>query len=57
MWIGIALAYAAPALPASFTIMALAATEYALAALTSNRQTNPRPHPDRDHPRPARHHC
>lgn len=32
MWAGIALAYAVPVLPPSFTIMALAATEYALAA-------------------------
>lgn len=32
MWAGITLAYAVPVLPPSFTIMALAATEYALAA-------------------------
>jgi zinc/manganese transport system permease protein len=32
MWAGITLAYALPVLPPSFTIMALAATEYALAA-------------------------
>jgi zinc/manganese transport system permease protein len=35
MWGGLALAYAAPRLPASFTIMSLAAAEYALAALAS----------------------
>ncbi len=40
MWAGITLAYAVPMLPPSFTIMALAATEYALAALTTSR----RPH-------------
>lgn len=33
MWAGLGLAYAVPQLPASFTIMACAATEYALAAL------------------------
>jgi zinc/manganese transport system permease protein len=32
MWAGITLAYTVPVLPPSFTIMALAATEYALAA-------------------------
>jgi zinc/manganese transport system permease protein len=35
MWGGLALAYAAPRLPASFTIMSLAAAEYAVAALAS----------------------
>ena len=40
MWIGIALAYALPALPPSFTIMAIAAAEYAIAALiTSSTRT------------------
>ncbi|MDT4945737.1 MAG: zinc/manganese transport system permease protein [Pseudonocardiales bacterium] len=35
MWGGLALAYAAPKLPASFAIMALATLEFALAALAS----------------------
>jgi zinc/manganese transport system permease protein len=35
MWGGLALAYAAPKLPASFAIMALATAEFALAALAS----------------------
>lgn len=35
MWAGLALAYAAPKLPASFAIMAIAAAEFALAALAS----------------------
>ena len=43
MWAGIALAYAVPVLPPSFTIMAFAATEYALAALTTSRKP-PRAH-------------
>ena len=35
MWAGLALAYAAPKLPASFAIMAIATAEFALAALAS----------------------
>jgi zinc/manganese transport system permease protein len=35
MWIGLVLAYAVPTLPPSFTIMAVAALEYAVAALVS----------------------
>jgi zinc/manganese transport system permease protein len=35
MWIGLVLAYAVPALPPSFTIMAVAALEYAVATLVS----------------------
>jgi zinc/manganese transport system permease protein len=35
MWGGLAMAYAAPKLPASFTIMTLATAEFALAALAS----------------------
>ncbi len=35
VWAGLCLAYAAPRLPASFAIMAFAAAEYALAALSS----------------------
>jgi zinc/manganese transport system permease protein len=49
MWAGIALSYAAPALPPSFTILAIAAAEYALAALASRRRSS-RNHP---HLRPA----
>jgi zinc/manganese transport system permease protein len=49
MWAGIALSYAAPALPPSFTILAIAAAEYALAALASRRGSS-RNHP---HLRPA----
>jgi zinc/manganese transport system permease protein len=48
MWGGLALAYAAPRLPASFAIMSLAAAEFAVAALVSiglrrrqNRNTAP----------------
>jgi zinc/manganese transport system permease protein len=37
MWAGITLAYTVPILPPSFTIMALAATEYTLAALATHR--------------------
>jgi zinc/manganese transport system permease protein len=37
MWLGLGLAYAYPALPASFAIMAVATGEYALAALVSLR--------------------
>jgi zinc/manganese transport system permease protein len=44
MWAGIALSYAAPALPPSFTILAIAAAEYALAALL-NRHSSSRNHP------------
>ncbi len=35
MWVGLGLAYAAPRLPPSFTIMACATAEYALAALVT----------------------
>ena len=45
MWAGIALSYAAPTLPPSFTILAIAAAEYALAALASRRgASNNHPH-------------
>jgi zinc/manganese transport system permease protein len=37
MWIGLGLAYAYPTLPASFTIMTVATTEYALAAALTAR--------------------
>lgn len=37
MWAGLAIAYAAPRLPASFTIMACAAAEYAVAGLGTSR--------------------
>jgi hypothetical protein len=37
MWVGLGLAYAYPSLPPSFTIMAAAAAEYALAALLGLR--------------------
>jgi zinc/manganese transport system permease protein len=37
MWLGLALAYAYPVLPASFAIMAVATAEYALAALAGGR--------------------
>lgn len=37
MWSGLAIAYAAPRLPASFTIMSCAAAEYALAGLGTSR--------------------
>jgi zinc/manganese transport system permease protein len=40
MWAGISLSYAAPALPPSFTILAIAAAEYALAALLSRRSSS-----------------
>lgn len=60
MWLGLGLAYAVPVLPPSFTIMAVAAGEYALAALLRRRGTPsrsgaagpPRPAPPR--PRPTR---
>jgi zinc/manganese transport system permease protein len=43
MWIGLGLAYALPLLPPSFTVLAIAATEYALAAAaTRARSTRPR---------------
>jgi zinc/manganese transport system permease protein len=43
MWTGLGLAYALPLLPPSFTILAIAATEYALAAAaTRARSTRPR---------------
>lgn len=42
MWGGLALAYAVPLLPPSFTIMAVAAAEYALAALLGPRDTTTR---------------
>jgi zinc/manganese transport system permease protein len=38
MWLGIALAYTLPTLPPTFTIMAVATAEYALAALTAHRR-------------------
>jgi zinc/manganese transport system permease protein len=38
MWTGIGLSYAAPKFPPSFTIVAVAATEYALAALATHRR-------------------
>lgn len=38
MWLGIALAYTLPTLPPTFTIMAVATAEYALAALTARRR-------------------
>ncbi|MGH3632455.1 MAG: metal ABC transporter permease [Sciscionella sp.] len=41
MWAGLGLAYAAPALPPSFTIVAAATTEYTLAALLSLRDPTP----------------
>ena len=37
MWLGLGLAYAYPALPASFAIIAVATAEYALAALAGHR--------------------
>jgi zinc/manganese transport system permease protein len=47
MWAGLGLAYAFPALPPSFTIMAAAAGEYALAALISHRDPTAAPCPAR----------
>ena len=41
MWVGIALAYALPVLPPSFTIMAIAAAEYTLAAHSRRRPCRP----------------
>lgn len=41
MWGGLVLAYALPLLPASFTIMSVAALEYALAALLRRRDRSP----------------
>lgn len=38
MWLGITLAYAVPALPPTFTIMTIAAAEYAVAALIAYRR-------------------
>ena len=44
MWLGLGLAYAIPVLPPSFTIMAVAAAEYAIAALLRLRyRTTPSP--------------
>jgi zinc/manganese transport system permease protein len=40
MWAGLTLAYAIPALPPSFTIVATAATEYALAATISHHRSS-----------------
>ena len=42
MWMGLGLAYAYPALPPSFTIMATAAAEYLTAAVLGRRFTNAR---------------
>lgn len=42
IWIGITIAYAVPAAPATFTIMSTAATSYLLASLISNRAGRPR---------------
>jgi len=47
MWGGLVLAYAVPLLPPSFTIMAVAAAEYALAALLRLREPDPAPAPTR----------
>lgn len=45
MWAGLALAYAAPALPASFAIMACATAEYVLAAVATIWRRRPNPEP------------
>ena len=42
IWIGVAIAYAVPAAPATFTIMSTAAAIYALAALIGARDRRPR---------------
>jgi zinc/manganese transport system permease protein len=44
MWLGITLAYAIPVLPPTFTIMAIAAAEYALAALVANHRRQQHAH-------------
>lgn len=42
IWIGVTIAYAVPAAPATFTIMSIAATIYLIAALISTRGHQPR---------------
>ena len=41
MWLGITLAYTIPSLPPTFTIIAVAAAEYALAALITHHRRSP----------------
>jgi hypothetical protein len=47
MWIGLGLAYALPLLPPSFTILAIAATEYTLAATATRARATCGAHPRR----------
>ena len=42
IWIGVTIAYAVPAAPATFTIMGTAATIYLIAAVTGARGRQPR---------------
>lgn len=42
LWIGLTIAYAIPAVPATFTIMSTAATIYVIATVTTARGRQPR---------------
>lgn len=54
IWGGLALAYAAPTLPPSFTIMAVATAEYAIAATASRARRSRPPRRGAGHPSAAR---